>query len=105
MEFAFIKSSQKGVGFFLLDQGTNYPKPPVIVTTNEYFRADEPYLTMYYLLKMILGDLKYTFKAISIKENFCAPLLRFFLFEKIYSKCKERNRYSFAFASQTEITG
>ena len=37
MEFAFIKSSQKGVGFFLLDQGTNYPKPPVIVTTNEYF--------------------------------------------------------------------
>lgn len=63
--------------------------------------SDAAYLTMSCLLK-ILGDLKYTFVSISVKENFRAPFL--YLLKNFTQSAKESNRYSSAFESQTRTT-
>lgn len=63
--------------------------------------SDAAYLTMSCLLK-ILGDLKYTFVSISVKENFRAPFL--YLLKNFTLSAKESNRYSYAFESQTRTT-
>lgn len=45
---------------------------------------------MFYLIKIILEDFKYTSKTISMKGNFCAPFLCLLFPKKIYSKCKKK---------------